>query len=261
MSNNSVKIDLVSDYMFTDTHCHIFKEYYEDIEAIIDVAKKRGVQKMICNGTNYENNREVLELAKSSEGVYAAIGFHPEDIDTFEDNQLNLIIDNIEEIVAIGEIGLDYHYDIDRELQKNLFRKQLALAQKYHKPVIVHSREATEDTIKLLKEFPDVHGVIHCFSGSIETARIYIKMGYKLGFGGVSTFKNSKIYEVISKIPLSSIVLETDSPYLTPEPYRGTKNEPAYIPYIAEKICSIRTMTMEELSIATEENVKAIFDI
>jgi TatD DNase family protein len=164
--------------------------------------------------------------------------------------------------VAIGEIGLDYYNGIiDHEKQKDVFRKQLELADKYNKPVIVHSRKATEDTINILKEFPNVKGSIHCFSGSVETANIYIKMGYKLGFNGVITFKNSNAFEVIEKLPLNVILLETDSPYLTPEPHRGTKNEPAYIEYVAKRICNIKGISMEKLSEITEKNVKDLFDI
>lgn len=248
--------------MFTDTHCHISKEYYENINEIIKNAKDNGIAKMIVNGANLESNIETLELAKKHSELYAALGYHPEDLDKFKDEYLNIIEENINSIIAIGEIGLDYHYEpCDKEAQKMLFEKQLLLAQKYNKPVIVHSRDATEDTISILKKYPRVTGSLHCFSGSLETAKIYIKMGYKLGFGGVTTFKNAKIKEVLKNIPQEAILLETDSPYLAPEPVRGTKNEPANTLYVAKFIASELNITLDELSTITESNVKALFDI
>ncbi len=248
--------------MFTDTHCHILKEYYEDIDKIIENAKAAGITKMIVNGSNRESNLEVLALAQKYESIYAALGFHPEDIDNFEKGQLSIIENAIDEIVAIGEIGLDYHYEpCDRERQKELFESQLALAEKYHKPVIVHSRDATEDTIAILKKYPSVTGSIHCFSGSLETANIYIKMGYKLGFGGVLTFKNARLKEVLANIPVESILLETDSPYLAPEPVRGTTNEPANIRHIATFVDRELNLTLEEVSAITQKNVHDLFDI
>lgn len=248
--------------MFTDTHCHIFKNYYDDIENIIKQAQAANITKMINNGTDYESNLEVLELHENYPNLYPALGFHPECLDNFSQNQLDLIEDNIDEIVAIGEIGLDYHYDdYDKEKQINLFEEQLKIAEKYNKPVIVHTRDALEDTISILKKYPKVKGVIHCFTGSLETANIFIKMGYKLGFGGVTTFKNAKIKEVIKKIDKSAILLETDSPYLTPEPNRGKTNEPSNIYYIADFISKELNITIDELSKLTKENVASTFDI
>lgn len=248
--------------MFTDTHCHLYKEYYNDLDRVIKRAQEAGIKKMIVNGSNLESNEEALTLSLNQDSIYAAIGFHPEDIESFDHTQLSIIVDNVDKIVAIGEIGLDYHYTpCDREAQKRLFASQLDLAKKYHLPVIVHSRDATEDTIEILKRYPEVKGSIHCFTGSLETAQIYIKMGYKLGFGGVTTFKNAKIKEILSKIPKESILLETDSPYLAPEPVRGSQNEPANIKYIAEFIAKELGVTTKELSTITEENVHDLFDI
>ncbi len=248
--------------MFTDTHCHILKEYYEDIDTVVREAEARGITKMIVNGTNLATNLEVLSLAQNYKAIYAAIGYHPEDLADFREEDLNEIEENIDKIVAIGEIGLDYHYEpCDRISQMKLFRRQLDIAQKYHKPVIVHSRDATEDTIKILKEYPEVTGSIHCFSGSIETARIYIEMGYKLGFGGVLTFKNAHLKDVLKKIPPSAILLETDSPYLSPEPVRGTANTPANISHIVDFISREISLSPEEISHITEKNVRDLFDI
>lgn len=248
--------------MFTDTHCHITKEYYDNIDEIISNAHRAGITKMIVNGIDYQSNDEVLKLAEKHEGVYAAIGFHPENIADFDLEHLKQIEKNIKSIVAIGEIGLDYHYEpCDREAQKKMLRSQLELAQKYEKPVIIHSRDATADTIAVLKEYPTVTGVIHCFSGSLETAQTYIALGYKLGFGGVLTFKNSHLKEVLKKIPQNCILLETDSPYLSPEPKRRAHNEPANVIYIAEFAARELQIDLEELSRITEANVKAVFDI
>lgn len=247
--------------MFTDTHCHIFKEYYENIDEIIKNAQDSKIKKMINNGSDLLSNKEVLEISKKYSNVYASLGFHPESLNDFKKEYLSVIEENIEDIVAIGEIGLDYHYDdYPRDLQKRLFELQLQLADKYDKPVIVHSREATEDTINILKKYPNVKGAIHCFSGSKETAQIFIKMGYKLGFGGVTTFKNAKIIEVIKAIPDEFILLETDSPYLAPTPLRGTKNEPNII-LIAQFIAENKGISLETLSEITEKNIKELFDI
>lgn len=248
--------------MFTDTHCHIYDTYYDDIDGVIKSAGEKGINKMINNASDRESCLKVLELSEKIPNVYPALGFHPEVLSNTSEIDLNLIEKNIDRIVAIGEIGLDYHYGKeDREKQLQLFESQLELAEKYDKPVIVHSREATEDTINILKKYPKVRGSIHCFSGSLETAKIYLSLGYKLGFGGVTTFKNAKIKAVIKELPLDAILLETDSPYLSPEPVRGTKNEPKNVHYIAKFIADIKGISLEELSAATEENVRELFDI
>ena len=249
--------------MFTDTHCHIYKEYYENIEEVLKNAKKSNVNRMINNGCDKKSNEEVLELTKNYENIYGAIGIHPENIEEYKEEDLKWIEENLKQpkIIAIGEIGLDYHYTKENKTEQiKLLERQLKIAEQYHLPVIIHSREATEDTINTLKKYK-VTGVIHSFSGSLETAQIYIKMGYLLGINGVITFKNSKLKDVIKEIPLESIVLETDSPYLTPEPFRGKKNEPARIKEIAEFICDLKGISLEDLATITNHNIKRIFDI
>ncbi len=249
--------------MFIDTHCHIFKEYYEDINEILNNAKNNGITKFINNGCDKSSNKEVLTLIDKYENMYGAIGIHPESVDTYKEEDLNFITSHLShpKIIAIGEIGLDYHYTKENKAEQiKLFEKNLKIATSFNLPVIIHSRDATEDTINILKKYP-VTGVIHSFSGSLETAQIYIKMGFSLGINGVITFKNSKLKEVIKKIPLTNLVLETDSPYLTPEPYRGTKNEPARILDIAKYIANLKEISLEDLSKITNENVKRIFDI
>jgi len=249
--------------MFTDTHCHIFSEYYEDINEVLENAKKVDITRVINNGCNNKSNIEVINLSNKHDNMYGAIGIHPEDADTYEESDLKYIEDNLntKKIVAIGEIGLDYYYTKEnKDKQIDLFEKQLELAEKYNKPVIIHSREATLDTINILKKYK-VTGVIHSFSGSLETAKEYIKMGFLLGINGVITFKNCNLKEVIKEIDLNNIVLETDSPYLTPVPYRGKKNEPARILDIAKFICDLKYISIEELSLITNENIKRVFDI
>ena len=249
--------------MFTDTHCHIYKEYYENIEEVLKNAKKSNVNRMINNGCDKKSNEEILELTKNYENIYGAIGIHPENIEEYKEEDLKWIEENLKQskIIAIGEIGLDYHYTKENKTEQiKLLERQLKIAEQYHLPVIIHSREATEDTINTLKKYK-VTGVIHSFSGSLETAKIYIKMGYLLGINGVITFKNSKLKDVIKEIPLENLVLETDSPYLTPEPFRGKKNEPARIKEIAEFICDLKGISLEDLATITNHNIKRIFDI
>ena len=249
--------------MFTDTHCHLYKEYYENIDEILKNAHENKVNRMINNGCDSKSNKEVLNLIAKYKNIYGAIGIHPESVDTYKEEDLKEIEKNLDnkKVIAIGEIGLDYHYTKEnKEKQKNLFEQQLSIALKHNLPVIIHSREATEDTINTLKKYK-TRGVIHSFSGSKETAQIYIKMGYLLGINGVITFKNSKLKEVIKEIPLENIILETDSPYLTPEPFRGKRNEPARILDIARFICDLKNISLEELSKITNDNIKRIFDI
>lgn len=249
--------------MFTDTHCHIFSEYYEDINEILENAKNVGITRVINNGCDPKSNKEVIELIEKYPNMYGAIGIHPEYVEDYTKKDLDFIESNINnsKIVAIGEIGLDYHYTKEnKEKQIELFEYQLKLAEKYHIPVIIHSREATEDTINCLKKY-NITGVIHSFSGSLETARIYIKMRFLLGINGVITFKNSKLKEVIKEIDLENIIFETDSPYLTPEPYRGTKNEPSRVINIVEFVCELKEIAKSQASIITNQNIKRIFDI
>ena len=249
--------------MFTDTHCHIYKEYYENIEEILDHAKENKINRMINNGCNTASNKEVLHLIEIYPNMYGALGIHPEKVDTYQEEDITFIKENLNDkkVIAIGEIGLDYHYTKEnKEEQKKLLEDQLLLAQEYNIPVIIHSREATEDTINTLKKYK-IKGVIHSFSGSLETAQIYIKMGFLLGINGVITFKNSKLKEVIKEIPLENLVLETDSPYLTPEPFRGTRNEPARVLEIAKFISELKEVSLNDLARITNDNIKRIFDI
>ena len=249
--------------MFIDTHCHIFSEYYDDIDKVISECRDNNIDKIIVNGSNIKSNIEVMELYNKYDIVYAAIGFHPTELDDFKEEYFRFLEENINnsKVVAIGEIGLDYHYDnTDKEKQIMVFRRQLDIANKYNKPIIVHSRDSIQDTYNILKQYK-VKGSIHCFSGSVEMAREFIKLGYKLGIGGIITYKNAKtIKEVVRDIDLSYILLETDSPYLTPSPYKGESNSPKYIPLIAEAIADIKDVSIVDISRVTTANAEAIFD-
>lgn len=249
--------------MFIDTHCHIYREYYDDLDMIVDKIKKANIKRIINNGCDIQSNKEILSSVLKYDIMYGAIGIHPENVDKYTEEDLNFIVEHIKDkkIVAIGEIGLDYYWVKDnKEKQIDLFRKQLAIAEEFNVPVIIHSRDATLDTINILKEYK-VKGVIHSFSGSYETACIYIKMGFLLGINGVITFKNCNLKEVLKKIDLSNIVLETDSPYLTPVPFRGEKNDSSHIFDIAKFICEIKNVSLDELSKETNANIKRCFDI
>ena len=250
--------------MFIDTHCHLSKEYYEDIGSVIEENKKASITKMVVSGCDKESIVESFSLADQYDSILLTIGYHPSEADTITDNDLLLLREqlNNEKVVGIGEIGLDYHYGKDNILkQKELFRYQLSLAEKLSMPVVIHSRDATMDTINILKEYPEVKGIIHCFSGSLETANIYISMGYKLGIGGVITFKNSNLFKVVQSVGLDNIVLETDAPYLAPEPYRGKLNSSKYIPVIAERIAELLDVSVEEVARVTTKNAVYMFDL
>ena len=249
--------------MFIDTHCHVVSEYYDDIDEVIKNAIDNGVLKIIVNGYNMQSNREVLELVKKYDIVYGALGIQPEELYDYNDDSLKFIEEHIndEKIIAVGEIGLDYHYDTDKDLQKKLFKRQLKIAYKYNKPVIIHSRDCIQETYNILKE-SKVKGTMHCYSGSKEMALEFIKIGFLIGIGGVSTFKNAKnIVDVIKYIPLEYIILETDSPYLTPEPYRGKRNEPMYIPIVAKRVADIKGLDIKEIERTTTDNARRLFDI
>ncbi len=251
--------------MYIDTHCHLSKEDYDDIDLVIKENKEKNVNRIIISGCTKETIVESIALADKYQEVYLTIGYHPSEAKIITSKDLELLEDQIRnnsKVKGIGEIGLDYHYGKeDIELQKDFFRKQMKLAEKLNLPVVIHSRDATKDTISILKEFPQVIGDIHCFSGSIETAKIYVSIGYKIGIGGVVTFKNSNLYKVIEAIGIENIVLETDAPYLAPVPVRGKKNSSKYIPYIADKLSEILNIPVEKIAEITTNNAVTLFDL
>ena len=249
--------------MFIDTHCHLSLEDYDDIDQVIVDDQEASIDKIIVSGCTKDSILESLEYSKKYDMVYCTIGYHPSEVNSINKEDLNVLRKQLleEKVVGVGEIGLDYHYgDEDKEKQKELFREQLQIAVELKLPVVIHSRDATKDTMDILKEY-SVKGIIHCFSGSYETAKEYISMGYFLGIGGVVTFSNSHLGEVVQKIGLDSIVLETDSPYLAPTPYRGLKNSSKYIPVIAEKISTLLNVSVEEVAKKTSSNANCLFDL
>lgn len=248
--------------MLIDTHCHLYSEYYSDIDDIVNLAKKSNVNILINNGCDSKSNKEVIELINKYKNMYGAIGIHPEEVENYTIEDIKFIEGSInnKKIVAIGEIGLDYHYSKEnKEKQIKLFELQLDIANKYKVPVIIHSRDATEDTINILRKY-NIKGVIHSFSGSLETAKIYIKMGFLLGINGVVTFKNCNLKDILVNIGLNNIILETDSPYLTPVPYRGKQNNPSHILDIAKYISEIFNVSLEEVSKITTKNVLDLYN-
>ena len=249
-------------WMYIDTHCHLSIEDYDDIDNVIEENKKALVDKIIVSGCSRDSINEVMMLKEKYDMVYVTIGYHPEyaDITTLDDIDYLKSLLVGKKVVGIGEIGLDYHYGKEnKEKQLWLFEEQLKIAESFSLPVVIHSRDATQDTINILKKYK-VKGIIHCFSGSLETAKIYISMGFLLGIGGVVTFKNSKLKDVVREISLEKIVLETDSPYLTPVPYRGKVNSSKYLKYIALFISSLKNISVEEIAKITSKNASSLFD-
>ena len=249
--------------MFIDTHTHLSLEDYDDIDLVIKENRDNNISKIIISGCTRDSIIESLKYIDKYDDVFATIGYHPSEVDDCNDDDLILLEEQLKhkKVVGVGEIGLDYHYGKeDRDKQIELFEKQLKIAEKNILPVVIHSRDATEDTINILKKY-NVRGVMHCFSGSIETAKIYTSMGFLLGIGGVVTFKNSNLFKVVEEVGIENIVLETDSPYLTPEPFRGKKNSSKYIPYIAKRIAEILNISVEEVGKITSNNASSMFDL
>lgn len=248
--------------MFIDTHCHILKEYYENIDLLMQENRESDVRRIVVSGCELDSMDEVIALSKQYADIYLTLGFHPSEVKKVTERHLQNLekLLKSEKVVGIGEIGLDYHYGKeDKKAQQKLFEQQLVLAEKLDLPVVIHSRDATQDTMDILKRH-SVRGIIHCFSGSIEVAHQYVAMGFLLGIGGVVTFKNSNLSKVIATLDISSIVLETDSPYLTPEPFRGKQNSSKYIPFIAQRIAEIKAITVEEVMEKTTQNASCLFD-
>ncbi len=246
--------------MLIDTHCHLSKNDYDNIESVVE--NMDGI--MIISGCNDETNLEVIKYVNAYDNVYGTLGIHPENINDITQNSFKIIEENInnKKIVGIGEIGLDYYWVKDnKELQKQLLKKQLDIASKYNKSVVIHTRDSIQDTYDILKDYK-LKGTIHCFNSSIEMAYKFIKLGYKIGVGGVVTFKNSKkLVELVKNLEIENILLETDSPYLTPEPYRGKKNEPKNVYYVAKKISEIKNIDLKDVVDITMNNAIKQFDL
>ncbi len=253
--------------MLFDTHAHMDDEAFrEDRAELLRSLPEQGIALLMNPGCSLESSRNASKLSQEYDYIYAAVGSHPDVADEVNEavlEEYRVLCKLNPKIRAIGEIGLDYHYeDIPREIQKQAFRAQMALAQELGLPAIVHERDAHEDGMKILEEFPGVTGVFHCYSGSLEMAKQLIKRGWYIGFTGVLTFKNArKAIEVAASIPLDRLVLETDCPYMAPEPFRGRRNDPGKLYRMAEKLAQIRELSVEEIHAITVENGKRLYHI
>lgn len=250
--------------MLIDSHCHLLSSEYSDVDEEIRNALSSGVDKIIINGYDLKSSIEAVKLSKKYGKVYAAVGIGPENIDGVTNNdilKIKELADN-DKVVAIGEIGLDYYWTKEnKDEQIEMFKNMLSIAKEKNLPVIVHNREAFMDTYNLINEY-NVTGILHCFSGSIEMAKEFIKKGFLIGVGGVVTFKNAKkLKEVVKEIPLTSISLETDSPYLSPEPFRGKINTPSNLIYIVREIASIKGVNELDVINVSGSNVTTKFDL
>ena len=252
--------------MIFESHAHYDNEQFnKDREALFKQFREEGIQYIINIGSDLRSSRLSIEMAKRYPFIFAAVGVHPHDVKDMKEEELEYLLhmSAYEKVVAIGEIGLDYHYDYSpRSIQKLWFRHQLKLAKDLELPVIIHSREASQDTFDLIMEakLGDRKGVIHCYSGSVEMALEYVKEGFYIGVGGVVTFNNAKkLKEVVEAIPLDSILIETDAPYLTPAPHRGKRNDSTYLKHVIDEIASIKGITPKEVEEATYENGKRLF--
>ena len=252
--------------MLFDTHAHYDDERFDaDRDALLASMPEKNVGLIVNPGCDLPTSRMAVALAEKYDFVYAAVGIHPENCGDFVPEQIDALrnLAKNPRVVAIGEIGLDYYWqEVPRDLQKEVFRAQLALAQRLDMPVIVHDREAHGDSLAIVKEFPGVRGVFHCYSGSVEDAKTLIKLGWHLSFTGTITFKNArKAPEVIAAVPLDRIMVETDAPYMAPTPYRGKRCDSRYVYRMAETIAQIKGLTTQEVENATTANGKRLFKI
>jgi len=254
--------------MIFDSHAHLDDPRFDkERDSIIARAKENGIEYILNPGADLNTSIRAVNLAEKYSMIYAAVGIHPHDVKDIDEDTIKILkaLSNKEKVVAIGEIGLDFYYDHSpRDDQRKWFRRQIELAKEVNLPIIIHDRDAHEETFKILKEY-DVGStgcVMHCYASSVEMAREYIKMGIYISIGGPVTFKNArKTYDVAKEIPLEWLLIETDSPYLTPEPYRGKRNESAYVKLVAEKIAEAKGISLQEVAYQTTLNAKKLFRI
>ncbi|WP_102264791.1 TatD family hydrolase [Mesobacillus jeotgali] len=254
--------------MLFDTHVHLNAEQFnEDLQEVIDRAIAEGVTNMVVVGFDEITIKKALELAENYDFLYASVGWHPVDAIDMTQEHLDWLkeLASHPKVVALGEMGLDYYWDKSpKEIQKEVFRKQIRLAKEVQLPIIIHNRDATADIVEILKEenAGEVGGIMHCFSGSVETAIECVEMNFLISLGGPVTFKNAKKpKEVAEALPLDRLLVETDCPYLTPHPFRGKRNEPAYVKLVAEQIAELKGLTLEEVAEETARNAKKLFGI
>lgn len=254
--------------MFIDSHAHLDDERFDDDrETVIKNLKTDQIDIVINIGADIASSKSTLNLAQTYDNIYSVVGVHPHSVSEL----VGVGLDEIEKLardektVAIGEIGLDYYYENSpKQLQKEYFIEQIRLAKKLDLPIVIHSREAVKDTLDIIKseKSSNLRGVMHCFSSSVEIAKEYVKLGFYIAIGGVVTFKNARVTKEVAKyVPLESLLIETDCPYLAPEPFRGKRNEPKYIKYTAEEIAKIKEVDLEEIAKITSANAKKLFEI
>jgi len=250
-----------------DSHSHIYtKPYRDDRDEVIGRAREAGIRHLLQVGCNLEDSKLAIELAEQVPGIFASVGVHPHDADTWSDTiaaEFRQMTDH-PKVVAYGEIGLDFYYDNSpRDLQIQAFEKQMQLVQDLNDqlPVVIHSRDAEPETLEVLKNFPiERGGHVHCYTGTLETAKQILDLGYHIGFTGVITFKNAQdLREVVKMVPMDRMLIETDSPYLTPIPHRGKRNEPAFVQFVAEAIASIKAIRIEEVLEITDQNFYEVY--
>lgn len=257
-----------TEYKIFDSHTHYDDEEFDnDRKEVLEELKNEGVIGIMNCSSSYKSIAKTCELINTYDFIYGAVGIHPENADEFKDEMLDEFKDIIKKnpkVKAIGEIGLDYYWDEnpDKEIQKDVFRKHMKLAEELNVPVIIHDRDAHEDTLNIIKEFPNVKGVVHCFSGSVEFAKECLKLGYYIGVTGVVTFKNAKkVVKVVKEVPVERLLVETDCPYMAPEPNRGKRNKSSYIKYVIEKISEIKEINPKEFNLKVNENLQNLFKI
>jgi TatD DNase family protein len=254
--------------MMIDTHAHLDGEAFQEDQAeVIARARANGVSTIINIGFNKETIASTMALAEKYDFIYAAVGWHPQDAKDMTDADFDQIRELCAhpKVVAIGEIGLDYYWDTSpKDVQHTVFRRQIRLARELGKPIIIHNRDAHDDVVRILREenAAEVGGIMHCYSGSWEIAKMCLDMNFYISFGGPVTFKNAKQpKEVLKQVPLDRLLIETDSPYLCPDPFRGKRNESAYVKYVAEAAAALKEMPVEELAAITSTNAKRIFGL
>lgn len=255
--------------MLIDSHAHIDdQKFNEDREVILENARAAGIEFIINPGADEASSYRAVEMSEKYPMVYATVGIHPHDAKDYEPQKHDALLKEWakkEKVVAIGEIGLDYHYDYSpRDIQQEVFIRQLIIAKEVKLPIVIHNRESMEDMVRILKEYftPEYGGIMHSYSGSVEMAKVFLEMGFYLSISGPLTFSNArKLPEVVAMMPLERLLVETDSPYLTPTPHRGKRNEPAYVRFVAAEIARIRGISLEEIEEITTQNAKTVFGI
>jgi TatD DNase family protein len=252
--------------MYIDTHVHLNSdELYENLDFYIEKAHKQNVTHMIVIGFNEKTNKRAIEIAEKYPNIYATVGYHPTEAASVTKDDFDILNTYVkhDKVIGIGECGLDFYWDKDHEEEQlNVFKTQIELSKTYDLPLIIHMRDATEKTFKLLEEYAPIKGIMHCYSGSAEMAERFLNLGLHISLGGPVTFKNAKTPKDVARIvPLDKLLIETDAPYLTPHPYRGKQNDSSYIPLIAKEIARIKSLPLEKVAEETTNNAIKLFNI